>query len=108
MKTKLLQAILLFVLSIFISCKHTPILPDPTGTGNNGGTPSGGTPGGSNTGTGICFESQILPLFQSNCAKSGCHDALSAKEGFILDNYANIVRKGIQPGNASESKIFTV
>jgi hypothetical protein len=56
--------------------------------------------------TSICFERDILPVFQSNCAMSGCHNAGSAEDGYVLDNYANIVRKGITPGNAAGSKIW--
>lgn len=54
----------------------------------------------------ICFERDILPIFQSNCAKSGCHNAASHEEGYVLDNYANIRKKGIVPGNPSASKIY--
>lgn len=76
---------------IITSCTHDPyILPDTNRT----------------TAAGICFERDILPIFQSNCAKSGCHDAASHEEGYVLDNYANIVRKGIVPGNAAASKIW--
>ncbi len=56
--------------------------------------------------TGICFQKDILPIFQSNCAKSGCHDASSHEEGYTLDSYANIVKKGIVPGNPAASKIY--
>ena len=57
---------------------------------------------------GVCFESEILPLFQSNCAKSGCHDAATHTEGLILDSYANIIRKDIVPGKADNSKLYRV
>jgi uncharacterized membrane protein len=57
---------------------------------------------------GVCFESEILPLFQSNCAKSGCHDAITKKEGLVLDSYANIMRKDIVPGKADNSKMYRV
>ncbi len=56
--------------------------------------------------TTICFERDILPVFQSNCAMSGCHNAGYAEDGYVLDNYANVVRKGIVPGNAPGSKIW--
>jgi hypothetical protein len=56
----------------------------------------------------ICFESSVLPIFVSSCAKPGCHDAQSHKEGYILDSYSNIVRKGIQPGSANNSKLYEV
>ncbi|NOT92451.1 hypothetical protein [Ferruginibacter sp.] len=57
---------------------------------------------------GVCFESEILPLFQSNCAKSGCHDAATHQEELILDSYANIMRKDIVAGSADRSKIYRV
>ena len=54
----------------------------------------------------ICFERDILPIFISNCAKSGCHDAGAHKSGYALDNYSHIVSKGIVPGNIAASKIW--
>lgn len=56
----------------------------------------------------VCFESDVLPIFQTNCAKSGCHDASSRKEGYIFDNYKHITAKGIVPGNPQESKVYQV
>lgn len=55
---------------------------------------------------GICFETDVLPIFQSNCAKGGCHDAASHEEGYTLTSYATIMSKGIVPGNPAASKIF--
>lgn len=55
----------------------------------------------------VCFEGEVLPIFQSSCAKSGCHDAASHKEGLVLDSYNHIVRgEGIVPGNARASELF--
>jgi len=54
----------------------------------------------------ICFERDILPIFISNCAKGGCHDAESRKSGYQLDNYEHIVSKGIVPGNVAASTIW--
>lgn len=82
------------------ACKHTPpeiTIPDP---------PAGG--GGSTGTTRVCFETEILPLFQSNCAKSGCHDAATHTEGYVFDSYQNIIRKDIIPGNASNSEVYEV
>ena len=56
--------------------------------------------------TGLCFSRDILPIFFSNCAMSGCHDAKTHKEGYVLDNYTNIRKKGIKPGNPTGSKIY--
>lgn len=56
----------------------------------------------------VCFESDVLPIFQTNCAKSGCHDASTHKEGYVLDNYKHITSKGIVPGNPQESELYQV
>jgi hypothetical protein len=56
----------------------------------------------------ICFESSVLPIFVSSCAKPGCHDAETHEEGYILDRYSNIVRKGITPGDANDSELYQV
>ncbi len=53
----------------------------------------------------ICFERDILPIFQSNCTKGGCHGDRGAG-GYKLTSYADIVSKGIVPGNPAASKIF--
>ena len=65
-------------------------------------------PGAGKGSTEICFESEVLPIFQSNCAKSGCHDAISHREGRVLNSYDNIMRNGIVPGNALSSGLFKV
>lgn len=41
----------------------------------------------------VYFQQKILPLLVSNCAMSGCHDAISKKDGVILTDYANIMRE---------------
>ncbi len=83
-------------IGIMNACKHLP--PESS---FNGTTVSGAN-------NGICFESDILPLFQSNCAKAGCHDAASHQGDYILDSYTNIIKKGLAPGNATGSKIYKV
>ena len=95
MKTSIV-VYLVFMLIVIIGCKHEIINPANTNTG-----------GGPGTGTAtICFEADILPIFKSNCAKSGCHDVTSQQKGYIFDTYANIVRKDVKPGNASDSKVY--
>lgn len=91
-------AVITVTVFLINSCKHeVPVLtvdttPIPGPVANNG----------------VCFESEILPLFQSNCAKSGCHDAATHTEDLILDSYANIIRKDIIPGKADNSKLYRV
>lgn len=102
-----------FVASIVIltgilwSCEHDPFpIPDPP-IEVNPDNAFGGASIDCNY-VGVCFESSVLPIFVSACAKSGCHDAVTREEGFNLSSYANIIRKGIVPGNANESKLYKV
>lgn len=90
--TKATWAILITAsISIPVSCTHQPwVLPENQRTGD----PT------------VCFDRDILPIFQSNCAKGGCHDVASHESGYTLDSYENIVRKGIVPGNPAASKIW--
>lgn len=107
-KSWILAIIIIFIVT-FAACKHDPPLsteiPPPTVPGGGGGTPGGG--GGTGT-TLVCFETDILPIFQTNCAKASCHDAASHQKGYVFDSYANIVRNGIKPGDANDSKVYQV
>lgn len=91
------------IIALALSCKHE-IPVDPGGGGGNGG----GGNGGGNGNTAVCFESDILPIFIGNCAIPNCHDAGSRSDGYQLDNYANIISKGVRSGNAAGSKIYEV
>ena len=83
------------VIILINSCKHEPVVVITT------------TPPPVNGGTGeVCFQTDILPLFQSNCAMSNCHDATSHQDGYVLDSYANIIKKDIRPGDATNSKVY--
>jgi len=59
-------------------------------------------------GDSICFERDILPIFVSNCAMSGCHDAVTRAEKYDLSNYTAIMKRGITPGNPDNSEIWNV
>jgi hypothetical protein len=89
-------AALIIPLTVINACKHE--IPQAV-------LSSAPVTGGTNE---VCFQSQILPLFQSNCAKSGCHDAASHQDNYVFDNYTNIVKKDVRPGNASNSKVYEV
>jgi uncharacterized membrane protein len=56
----------------------------------------------------ICFERDILPIFNSKCAMSGCHDAGTAAEGYDLSNYKNIVSDGVVKGKPNSSELYEV
>ncbi|MEX1188780.1 MAG: c-type cytochrome domain-containing protein [Bacteroidia bacterium] len=86
------------------SCKHelfypeqteptTPIVTDTTGTG------------GTVEDTMVCFESEILPIFQSSCAMTGCHDAITHEEGIRLYTYSGIMQE-IVPFQPTEGDIM--
>lgn len=98
---KILLTMLCF--AAIIACRHSVETPADTGTGAGTGTGGGSTGGLSNV---VCFEADILPIFRSSCAKSGCHDVASSQDGYVLDSYANIVKRGIKPGDANKSDIY--
>lgn len=80
---------------------------DPNTNSTAGG--GSGTPGDSTTsGALFCFTKDVHPILVSNCATSGCHDAATHEEGFDFSTYESTIRKGVNPGNASESKIYKV
>ena len=109
MKTTLILA--LFFCSILIgivSCKHTPFLVtdnppiDTTDTtGNN--PPPVGIPCDPDS---VYFDSQILPLFVSNCAQSGCHNSTSHKDGYTLISYSTIMSHGISAFHPTSGNIM--
>ncbi len=41
------------------------------------------------------FQQQVLPIFISNCAVSGCHDAVTREEGMDLSNYNGVMAAGL-------------
>jgi len=94
------------LLTVVYACVHDPfpVIAPPVEV--NPGNDYGGTTPGCQY-VGICFESNVLPIFQSSCAKSGCHDAHSDND-YNLSTYATIVRRGIVPGNANQSKLYKV
>jgi hypothetical protein len=54
----------------------------------------------------VYFKQKILPLMVSNCAMSGCHDAISRKEGVVLTDYTNIVKE-VNTKNPTSSSLYT-
>jgi len=89
------------IIAIAISCKHEipfSAIDPPVDGGSQ--TCSADT---------VYFQNKVLPLLNSGCAMSGCHDAVTHKEGINLTTYANIVGTGgVRPGNPSNSKLYTV
>lgn len=52
----------------------------------------------------VCFDTEILPLIQSSCATSNCHDA-AAEGGLRLDSYEGIL-EGIRSGDPQQSTLY--
>jgi hypothetical protein len=52
----------------------------------------------------VCFDADILPIFQTNCAISGCHDG----GGEVNLSTYNGIMNGITAGSASKSRYYTV
>lgn len=110
MKKVFVSTIFVFLLLGFVlSCKHE--IPDPgtTGGGSGGGTGGGGTGGGNSNCSpdSVYFQQQVLPILVSNCAVSGCHDAITRQDGVQLTDYNNIINTGdVRPGNPGSSEIW--
>lgn len=103
-----ISSVLVFFLTVIavsiFSCKHEiPGFIDPgTGTGTGSGTPT--TTGNCSSDT-VYFATEILPLVVSNCATTGCHDAITRKEGVQLTNYSTIMGY-VKPFSAANSKLY--
>lgn len=101
----LVLAVMVFIIAV-VSCQHEPFV-------NSSLPPSGiDTVIGSGPNGSICFEDDILYIFTTSCTGSnvvkGCHDAASHEKGYVFDNPANIIKKGIIKGNPGASRVFTV
>jgi hypothetical protein len=83
-----------------IGCKHEPLLPRV----EENVPPDTTTDCDPSV---VYFQNDVMPLFASSCALSGCHNAASAADGVVLTTYANIMNTGeVNPGNPNDSKLF--
>lgn len=82
-----------------ISCKHYPFLPDDSFPIQ---PPLPDIPCSPDS---VYFQNSVFPLIISNCAKSGCHDAVTHQEGINLSTYSDIM-KNVVPGNPNNSKLY--
>lgn len=104
---------LIYLFTIFTvllwSCTHESSEIIEAGSGDNNG---GDTPGDTTQVDGcdpdtVYFKNEILPLLQSSCGTTGCHDAASATEGVILTDYASIIETGdVEPFEPDNSEIY--
>ena len=112
MKSGIFYSIILLITISINSCKHEPFLSGEDGDG----------PGNEIVDTDavdfvintepceenvVYFENQVLPIFISNCAISGCHDTQSAADNVVLVDYATISEK-MKAGDPNDSEYYTV
>jgi len=57
---------------------------------------------------GVCFEQEVLPIFQANCALSGCHNTIDRQDGYDLSTYGGVLQAGITPDDYRSSKVYEV
>ena len=99
-------AIVLSCVIMIAACQHKNNNPVPSVPVNNNGGNGNDTSGNNTVDTGICFTRDILPIFISNCAKAGCHDAVTKAEGFQFTDYNTITSKDFVAGNAAASELY--
>lgn len=103
LQLKWLLVLLPAVMMILSNCEHEPLY-QKIDIDTTGGT-------GEPEDTSICFERDILPIIQTNCAKpnqpgDGCHDSKKQAEELRLTTYDSIMMAGITPGKPFSSKFF--
>lgn len=52
----------------------------------------------------ICFEKEVLPIFQNSCSMTGCHDG-QGESGSSYNNYVNISHE-VVAGNPGASRLY--
>jgi len=101
-RTSSLMLLTAFFVIISNACKHEPLFDNPDPDPD----PMDTTKVSCDTSI-VYFQQQVLPIFQSNCAQSGCHNAQTAQKGIILDSYQNIMATGdIKKDKPRDSKIM--
>lgn len=98
-KIRLYLMLCMVVIFTISSCKHEPIVPPVSDTKTISQECNQDT---------VYFVNTILPIFKSNCATAGCHDAATKKDGYDLSSFNGIVNKGIRPGRPDNSDIYEV
>ncbi len=87
----------LFMIFLLYSCNHPlpeTMQPLPTQEDIDKAAPA------------VCYESDVQPVLQSYCARSGCHSVATHSGDYKFNNYTNIISKGIVAGKASVSAVY--
>jgi Planctomycete cytochrome C len=53
----------------------------------------------------VCFNGEVLPIFQTSCGITSCHDVASAEEGLIYTDY-NSIMQSIVAGSPNDSRAY--
>lgn len=57
----------------------------------------------------VYFQNTVLPLLQSSCGSTGCHDPATAEHGVILTSYQYVMQTTeVNPGEPWDSEIWDV
>ena len=91
--------IVMALIGVFVACTHEPTNP------NGSTTPP--TISSNCSPDSVYFVNEVMPIIASNCAMSGCHDAITRAEGVVLINYATVMEY-VRAGNASRSELYEV
>lgn len=99
-----LLAMISMLILLIQSCVHEPLVPKDTTTTPE---PPPATEDQCDENV-VYFQNEILPILISNCAKSGCHDAATAKDGIILNSYTNVMNSDdvITPFDVEDSELY--
>jgi hypothetical protein len=91
---------LIFIIIFVFGCKHHPIYNGEPIIDNNCDPST------------VYFQNTILPLLNSHCAMSGCHNSITQAEGINLTTYATAMNSGeggfIVPYDANGSQLYHV
>lgn len=98
--------ILASALLFFAACRHQDGPQPAAGNPSTPTNPNNPDNPGNTEDTALCFSRDILPIFVSNCAKSGCHDAASHKDGYVFTSYQTITSKKFKAGDAEDCKLY--
>ena len=90
-------------------CTHSPIVPPDPPNPTSGDTEEETPPCDPNV---IYFEQDVLPLLQSSCAYTGCHDATTAEDGVVLESYDDLMENSgddlVVAGQPEHSELYEV
>ena len=94
---------------LFLGCTHSPVSPVDPNPDPNDPPVSQEPPCDPAV---VYFEQDVLPILQSSCAYSGCHDAATAEEGIVLESYASMMNSEesnlVVPGQPQNSELYEV